>query len=89
MPLVGRIVCDSAGQLNAQSIILEGSSRTSKCNRVRLDVSSLPGYSLFPGQVRSCRNSAANSVLISLDCASLWHLHEYGLFPCEALVWRK
>lgn len=51
VPLVGRIVCDSAGQLNAQSIILEGSSRTSKCNRVRLDVSSLPSYSFFPGQV--------------------------------------
>ncbi|UJR33361.1 hypothetical protein I4U23_020809 [Adineta vaga] len=50
VPLVGRIVCDSAGQLNAQSITLEGSSRTSKCNRVRLDVSSLPNYSLFPGQ---------------------------------------
>ncbi|CAF0929823.1 unnamed protein product [Adineta steineri] len=49
--LVGRIVCDSAGQLNAQSITLEGSSRTSKCNRVRLDVSSLPSYSLFPGQI--------------------------------------
>ncbi|CAF2325762.1 unnamed protein product [Rotaria sp. Silwood2] len=49
--LVGRIVCDSAGQLNSQSIILEGSSRTSKCNRVRLDVSSLPSFSLFPGQI--------------------------------------
>ncbi|CAF1260599.1 unnamed protein product [Adineta ricciae] len=51
VPLVGRIVCDSAGQLNAQSITLEGSSRTSKCNRVRLDVSSLSSYSLFPGQI--------------------------------------
>ncbi|CAF0819314.1 unnamed protein product [Rotaria sordida] len=49
--LVGRIVCDSAGQLNSQSTALEGSSRTSKCNRVRLDVSSLPNYSLFPGQI--------------------------------------
>ncbi|CAF1214864.1 unnamed protein product [Rotaria magnacalcarata] len=49
--LVGRVVCDSAGQLNGQSIVLEGSSRTSKCNRVRLDVSSLPSYSLFPGQI--------------------------------------
>lgn len=51
MPLVGRIVCDSAGQLNAQSIILEGSSRTSKGNRIHLDISELQSYTLFPGQV--------------------------------------
>lgn len=49
--LVGRIVCDSAGQLNAQSILLEGSQRTSKCARIHLDFSSLSSYSIFPGQI--------------------------------------
>lgn len=57
--LVGRIVCDSAGQLNSQSIILEGSSRTSKCARIRLDVSSLPAYSFFPGQVNPTKQFSA------------------------------
>ncbi|CAF0769297.1 unnamed protein product [Didymodactylos carnosus] len=49
--VVGRICCDSVGQLNEHSIILEGSYHRSTCNRVRVDVSSLDSYSFFPGQI--------------------------------------
>lgn len=47
----GRIVCDSEGRLNAQSLLLEGSQRDSEGVRVKLDVSKCPGCRLFPGQV--------------------------------------
>lgn len=86
VPLVGRIVCDSAGQLNSQSIILEGSSRTSKCNRVRLDVSSLLNYSLFPGQVKTPANFQQKSTFLILDRYGFWHLHKRRLFSCETIV---
>lgn len=76
MPLVGRIVCDSAGQLNPESIILEGSSRTSKCNRVRLDISSLPSYSLFPGQVNKIKFKHKNKSFLHLDCPRFWYLYQ-------------
>jgi len=47
----GRIECDSQGRLNAKSIVLEGSQETSSGKRIPLDVSEIPSYSLFPGQV--------------------------------------
>lgn len=50
---IGRICCDAEeGRLNAQSLLLEGSMRTSRGERVRLEVNkSTSGYRLFPGQV--------------------------------------
>jgi hypothetical protein len=50
---IGRICCDAEeGRLNAQSLLLEGSMRTSRGERVRLDVNKCTsGYRLFPGQV--------------------------------------
>lgn len=49
---VGRICCDAeGGRLNPQSLLLEGSQKTSGGQRVRLDVSRLAAFRLFPGQV--------------------------------------
>ena len=55
---VGRIVCDAeGGKLNPQSLLLEGSVRSSGGARVRLDVSRLPSFRLFPGQVVALRGT--------------------------------
>ncbi|KAL4852696.1 DNA polymerase alpha subunit B [Chlorella vulgaris] len=49
---VGRVCCDTEnGRLNAQSLLLEGSQKSSQGSRVRLDVSHCAAYRLFPGQV--------------------------------------
>ena len=48
----GRICCDSTeGKINATSIVLEGSRTESNGRRVKLDVSKLDSFSLFPGQI--------------------------------------
>lgn len=50
---MGRIVSEAeTGALNEQSVLLEGSREASAGARVRLDLSHLPSYRLFPGQVR-------------------------------------
>lgn len=49
--MVGMIACDGNGRLNPSSILLEGSLETSDGFDTQLDVSSLPAYSLFPGQI--------------------------------------
>ncbi|KAH6935254.1 hypothetical protein HPB50_004823 [Hyalomma asiaticum] len=48
--VTGRVLCDSCGKMNASSLILEG-SESSNGQSVKLDVSKLKQYSLFPGQV--------------------------------------
>lgn len=48
---IGRIVCDSEGKLNVQSIFLETTRRSSGGCRVRLDLTEVSAFSLFPGQV--------------------------------------
>ncbi|KAH8554014.1 DNA polymerase alpha subunit B N-terminal-domain-containing protein [Umbelopsis sp. PMI_123] len=49
---VGRICCeDAAGKLNEQSVVLESSRSMGMGKRVKLNLSNLPGYSVFPGQV--------------------------------------
>ena len=50
--MVGRICCDSEGQLNASSVLLEGSVELSNGMRTRLDLSKLDSFKVFPGQVR-------------------------------------
>lgn len=52
MDVVGRICCDGNGKMNAQSLLLEGSRKTSSGMIAELDVSNLDTYSFFPGQVR-------------------------------------
>ena len=49
--MVGRICCDGNGRLNANSLLLEGSIDSSSGRQVPLDVSNVPQFSLFPGQV--------------------------------------
>ncbi|XP_020107295.1 DNA polymerase alpha subunit B [Ananas comosus] len=48
---VGLIICDGEGHLNEKSILLQGSVEHSGGQRVRLDLSNLTHFSLFPGQV--------------------------------------
>jgi DNA polymerase alpha subunit B len=48
----GRICCDSAeGKINKASVLLEGSRKESNGRKVQLDLSELPGFSVFPGQI--------------------------------------
>lgn len=49
--VIGRICCDSNGKLNAQSVLLEGSQELSAGSRVKLDLSEVRQFALFPGQV--------------------------------------
>ena len=51
--VIGRICCDSNGKLNAQSVLLEGSQDLSSGVRVKLDLSEIRQFALFPGQVKS------------------------------------
>jgi DNA polymerase alpha subunit B len=55
--VVGRVCADTLGkaQLNANSLLIEGSRATSFGVRVKLDLSLLTEYSLFPGQVVAIR----------------------------------
>ncbi|KAG2447187.1 hypothetical protein HYH02_007930 [Chlamydomonas schloesseri] len=49
--VAGRVLAEAEGApLNAESLLLEGCREASGGARVRLDVSCLPGYRLFPGQ---------------------------------------
>lgn len=51
--VVGRVACEAAeGRINKASVLLEGSRRDSGGFRVKLDLSDLPSFALFPGQVR-------------------------------------
>nr|XP_060614196.1 DNA polymerase alpha subunit B [Anolis sagrei ordinatus] len=49
--VLGQIGCDANGKLNAKSIVLEGDQEHSSGGLIPVDVSELPEYSLFPGQV--------------------------------------
>ncbi|ELU04244.1 hypothetical protein CAPTEDRAFT_95153, partial [Capitella teleta] len=55
--VVGRICCDCNGKLNAQSVILEGCRGVSAGCRVPVDLSQLPQYALFPGQIVAMRGT--------------------------------
>ncbi|CAH1970977.1 unnamed protein product [Acanthoscelides obtectus] len=46
----GRIISDTAGKMNAQSVLLEGTADTNLCNTTNLNLSKMNKYSLFPGQ---------------------------------------
>ncbi|NWU30964.1 DPOA2 polymerase, partial [Dyaphorophyia castanea] len=49
--VLGQISCDGNGKLNAKSVLLVGDREHSGGAQVPLDLSELPEYSLFPGQV--------------------------------------
>jgi DNA polymerase alpha subunit B len=49
--IVGRVVCDGEGRLNASAVLLEGSVKQSGGRRIRLELRDIPHFSLFPGQI--------------------------------------
>ena len=48
---MGRIVCDSDAKLNENSVLLESSREIGSGIRIPLNLSTVPSYSLFPGQI--------------------------------------
>jgi DNA polymerase alpha subunit B len=67
---VGRICCeDAAGKLNEQSVVLETSRSMGMGKRVKLNLSNLPEYAVFPGQVSliSC-NSVISALTHLVTC---------------------
>ncbi|KAG5890207.1 hypothetical protein JTB14_028749 [Gonioctena quinquepunctata] len=50
MTTYGRIVSDSDGKINVQSVLLEGSQETNLGHTTTLNINKLSKYSLFPGQ---------------------------------------
>jgi len=65
----GQVVCDADGKLNAESVLLEGSPNDGG-QQVRLDLSSLSNYSLFPGQIISVEG--LNNVGTKLVAQQSW-----------------
>lgn len=65
--LLGQIACDSNGKLNAKSAVLEGDRQRSAGARVPLDLSELPEFSLFPGQIVALEgiNSTGKTLVVS------------------------
>jgi len=49
--IVGRVCCDSVGKLNASSLMLEGSLDLCHGQQVKVDLSNVQQFALFPGQV--------------------------------------
>lgn len=72
----GRVVCEvEGGQLNDTAVMLEGDTGLSEGGRVHLNLSQLPAFRLFPGQVRSRSGSASTAA-----CSALMQL--------TSAVWR-
>lgn len=82
MWVVGRVCCDSDGHLNEKSLVLEGTLKYSGGSRVKLDVSRMAEFSLFPGQVVAVHavNPTGNN-LVAL--AIIGHLPQVFRSPCE------
>lgn len=58
---VGRIASDSPeGRLNAASLVLETSRRTGGGLRIPLDLTKIPKYQVFPGQIVALRGTNAS-----------------------------
>ena len=57
--VIGRIICDSldGGRLNASSVMIETSRRLGTGSRTKLDISALPSFALFPGQLIALKGS--------------------------------
>jgi len=64
---IGRVQCDSEGRLNSNSVVLHGSLDTSSGACLPLDLSMVPAYSLFPGQVvaTDCTNPNGSKLVAS------------------------
>jgi len=66
--VVGRVCLDGReGKLNAASVLLEGSRETSNGARVAVDLSSVPEFSLFPGQVVAAQGTNTTGTVFTPD----------------------
>eukprot|EP00039_Didymoeca_costata_P013829 m.216520 g.216520 ORF g.216520 m.216520 type:complete len:642 (+) comp15879_c0_seq5:111-2036(+) len=65
--VVGRVCVDATGEgkLNARSVLLEGSRDTSSGARVLLDLTNVPDFSLFPGQIIACQGTNTTGTVFS------------------------
>ncbi|NXH37582.1 DPOA2 polymerase, partial [Dicaeum eximium] len=65
--VLGQISCDGNGKLNPKSVLLVGDREHSGGAQVPLDLSELPEYSLFPGQVVALEgtNSTGRRMVVS------------------------
>ncbi|XP_056366125.1 DNA polymerase alpha subunit B [Oenanthe melanoleuca] len=65
--VLGQISCDGNGKLNPKSVLLVGDREHSGGAQVPLDLSELPEYSLFPGQVVALEgtNSSGRTMVVS------------------------
>ncbi|CAG9813400.1 unnamed protein product [Phaedon cochleariae] len=61
MTTYGRIVSDSDGKINVQSILLEGTYETNLNHASTLNIQKMTKYSLFPGQVAVVQGNNVNS----------------------------
>ncbi|EEC03166.1 DNA polymerase alpha 70 kD subunit, putative [Ixodes scapularis] len=64
--VTGRVLCDSSGKINANSLILEG-SKSSYGHSVKLNLSRLKQFSVFPGQVIVAKGANANGQNLVLE----------------------
>ncbi|XP_057707050.1 DNA polymerase alpha subunit B isoform X2 [Corythoichthys intestinalis] len=64
--VLGQVCCDSNGKLNAQSVLLEAGQEQGG-QQVRVDLSELQQYSLFPGQVVAMEgmNTTGGKLMVS------------------------
>ncbi|CAH0551259.1 unnamed protein product [Brassicogethes aeneus] len=61
MKTYGRIIPDSDGKINAQSILLEGTQQLNMAHTVTLNINKVQKYALFPGQVAVVEGSNAHN----------------------------
>lgn len=61
---MGRVCCDSEGRINERSALLEGSARDSLGARVRMDLSQLGEFRIFPGQIVAVRGRNPSGKLL-------------------------
>ncbi|XP_068731616.1 DNA polymerase alpha subunit B-like [Montipora capricornis] len=73
VPVIGRICCDSNGKLNVQSVLLEGSQELSGGTRVKLDLSEVRQFALFPGQIVAAEgvNSTGEKLVVNKICTGM------------------
>jgi len=71
--VIGQICCDSNGKLNSQSVMLEGSQELSAGVRVKLDLSEVRQFALFPGQVVAAEglNSTGQKLVVRKICTGI------------------
>ena len=62
----GQVCCDCEGRLNTESVVLQGDMSSSNGKAVPVNISNLPKYSLFPGQVCIIKSLLCNVATIDI-----------------------